>query len=262
MNSIKTEYRTFTFNQDTVDISVKYRIQNEDLIFFIHGLGCGKNHFDEVWNYDILDQYSIVTFDLPGCGDSSRPTNFSYDLQEHAKICLKLLSFFPEQRIHIVGHSMGGAIGLILAELIPQTVQSFINVEGNLMNFDCEMSRRKASVPFIDFVARELPGLQVVTELSDEPGTRLWSKNIRRADKKGFYCSSRSLVSWSDSGVLLDKFKKLNCNKVYVYGENNSFLRILTSLDGIQKTCISKSGHFPMNDNPGEFYEFIADFIG
>jgi pimeloyl-ACP methyl ester carboxylesterase len=249
------------YNNNEFNISLTSRETGRNLIIFIHGLGCSQNNFIDVWNIESLKTYSIITMDLPGFGKSPMVENFSCDLEAHAEICRKVIAQFPHDTIHIVGHSMGGAIGLLLAEMIRDRLSSFVNVEGNLTGYDCNVSRQKASVSFEDFVAKQLPALILTTSLSDEPGRRLWSRYIKMADKKGFYLSSKSLVSWSDSGLLLKKFQKLDCRKVYIYGERNSFLNVLLLLKGIETAYISNSGHFPMNDNPDEFYQFLADFI-
>jgi pimeloyl-ACP methyl ester carboxylesterase len=255
--------RTLSLTYDRIKFRISYKLRKSpgDLIFFIHGLGCAKENFDDVWDVDRLKKYSVMTFDLPGFGDSSKPDNFSFDLQDHASICAELLSAFPARNVHIVGHSMGGAIGLLLSDLIRQRLRSFINVEGNLTSYDASVSRKQSGVTFDEFKTMELPGLLLVTSLSRETGTRLWSKLIRKASARGFYLSSRSLADWSDKGILLTKFIGLNCKKIYVHGEKNSLLRVLTLLDGIPTKSIPDSGHFPMNDNPEKFYSFLADFI-
>ncbi len=249
------------YKNSRIALAVNMRMCGNDLLFFIHGLGCAKENFDGVWSHQKLKEYSIVAFDLPGFGDSPGLNNYSYDLEEHAEVCRSLLENFPQNNIHIIGHSMGGAVGLILAEKIPERLASFINVEGNLIGHDCTVSRRKASVSFEDFEKKQLPGMILATSMSVEPGRKLWSELMKKSDKQGLYYSSRSLVTWSDSGLLLEKFKKLNCKKVYIYGDMNSSMLILRKLEGITLHCISKSGHFPMNDNPEEFYNYIASFI-
>lgn len=252
---------TIDYKNKPIQLSVRMRICGNDLILFIHGLGCAKENFESVWSQNKLMAYSIIAVDLPGFGDSPGPDFFSYDLEEHAAVCCCLLADLPAYRVHIVGHSMGGAIGLILAEKIYDRLGSFINVEGNLIGQDCNVSRRKASITFEDFRKKQLPGMILSAALSDEPGRRLWSVFLKKADARGLYCSSRSLVSWSDSGELLKIFRKLKCNKVYIHGDKNSSLIILHMLEEIPVISISNSGHFPMNDNPDEFYDFIASII-
>ena len=244
-----------------LNIAARYRRRSGDLIFFIHGLGCAKEHFDDAWNVDALNEYSIVAFDLPGFGESPGHENFSYDLQDHAEVCRQVIDRMPDVRVHIVGHSMGGAVGLLLSDMIRARVESFVNVEGNLISQAGNVSRRNASATFEEFQNKRLPGMIFVTAISNEPGMKLWSDCIKRSDKKGLYLSSKSLAEWSSTGILLEKFMELSCRKIYVYGESNSYLKVLRLLDGIPTARISKSGHFPMNDNPVEFYSTIADFL-
>lgn len=248
-------YKNGDFN-----LSIKSRKKGRDLIFFIHGLGCSQNTFNDAWHAEGLSNYSLVTMDLPGFGESSMSDNFSCDMEAHAEICRDVLSHFSGYRIHLVGHSMGGAIGILLTDMIHDRLASFVNIEGNLIGRDCTVSREKSSVSFEDFINKQLPALILTTSLSVEPGRRMWSRYIKMANKKGLYLSSQSLVRWSDSGLLLNKFKELDCKKVYIYGDADSFLNVLTLLEGIQTISISASGHFPMNDNSEEFYSVLSDF--
>jgi len=243
------------------NIASKCRIKGRELIFFIHGLGCAKEHFDDAWSFDRLNEYSIVALDLPGFGDSPGHEDFSYNLLEHAEVCKKVIDSMPGFRVHIVGHSMGGAVGLLLSDMIRERLESFVNVEGNLISQAGDISRRNASLTFEEFQKKQLPGMIFVTAVSHEPGMKLWSGCIRKSDKKGLYLSSQSLARWSESGILLEKFRGLACKKIYLYGEANSFMKVLRMLDGIPAVCISKSGHFPMNDNPMEFYNTLTDFL-
>jgi pimeloyl-ACP methyl ester carboxylesterase len=255
--------RTFTINWENADFTIASRLRDTggDLIFFIHGLGCAKEHFDEAWGAGELEKFALLAIDLPGFGDSSKPENFSYGLSDHAKICGKILALFPGRGLHIVGHSMGGAIGVLAAESVRTRLKSFVNVEGNLIGHDSTVSRSSALLTLHEFRTRELPRMLLSTSMSPEPGMRLWSRCIRKADPRGFYLSSLSLTEWSDRGVLLKKFAGLECRKIYVYGERDRFLKVLARLDGIPTAEISGSGHFPMNDNPGEFYSLLADFV-
>ncbi|HNW28119.1 MAG TPA: alpha/beta hydrolase [Spirochaetota bacterium] len=252
---------TIDYKNSRVTLAVKQRISGNELLFFIHGLGCAKENFDSVWDIRDLEWYAIIVPDLPGFGDSPGLVDYSYDLEEHACICKSLLDCYPRHKVHVIGHSMGGAVGLILAEKIPERLASFINVEGNLVGRDCTVSRKKASVSFEDFKKRQLPGMILATAMSAEPGRRLWSVLLNKAEKEGLYYSSRSLVAWSDSEVLLEKFRNIRCKKIYIHGDINSSMPVLRQLEGIPVRSISKSGHFPMIDNPEEFYNCISDFI-
>ncbi len=249
------------YNNSPIQLAARIRDRGDDLIFCIHGLGCAKENYHDVWSQKALSEYSIIALDLPGFGNSAGLDDFSYDMKELAAVCGSFLSHFPNKRVHIIGHSMGGAVGLLLADSIHERVASFINVEGNLIGQDCTVSRRKSSSSFENFKTKQLPAMIHSMAMSDEPGRRLWSVLMKKADPRALYLSARSLVQWSDSGILLKQFLELTCSKVYVYGEFNSFMKVLRMLGDLPAICISKSGHFPMNDNPDEFYYSVASFI-
>ncbi len=258
---MQTQIISIQYNNRTMQLAAKIRSSDDDLIFCIHGLGCAKENFHDIWSHNALKEYSIIALDLPGFGDSACLDDFSYDMKEFAAVCDSLLSRFPNERVHIIGHSMGGAVGLLLADHIKERMASFINVEGNLIGRDCTVSRQKSSISFENFKTKQLPAMVHDTARSEEPGRRLWSVLMKKADPLALYLSSRSLVKWSDSGILLKHFTELSCSKMYVYGERSAAMIILRMLGDIPTFCISQSGHFPMNDNPDEFYNTIALFI-
>lgn len=242
-------------------ISVNVRQAGDELILFIHGLGCAKEAFMGVWNIPALRDYSIVAFDLIGFGDSSKPADFSYAMEEQAAICRELLSRFRYEKLHLVAHSMGGVIGLLLAEKAADRLFSFVNVEGNLIAADCGMSRRVASVSYGVFEKRLFHGFREMARRSINRGERGWAMWSKKSDPLGFYRSAKSLVGWSDRGDLLGSFIRLRCSRAYFYGEANAHLEVLNLLEGVEKVCISRSGHFPMSDNPSEFYARVAEVI-
>ncbi len=263
MRWLEPVYKIFNivFKGMDLAISSKIRQADDELILFIHGLGCTRESFEEVWQSSVLNGFSIATFDLVGYGDSSKPIDFSYSMEEQAEICKELLTHFHYKRLHIVAHSMGGVIGLLLAESVMDTLHSFVNVEGNLIGADCGMSRRVASVSEAEFEKRLFHGLKQMASKSSNRGERLWAIWYAKSHPMGFYRSAKSLVEWSDRGDLLGSFLRLGCKRVYFYGEANSHLEVLALLEGVEKICISKSGHFPMIDNPQEFYSRIAEVL-
>ena len=245
------------------EISIKFKEGSGNLIIFVHGLGCAKESFDDLWDFTgLFKDFSLLTFDLPGFGDSSRPTDFSYTMQDQAEICKALLDTLKPEKVHIVAHSMGGAIGLLLAEKAREKTASFINIEGNLISEDSgPLSRKPMRVSFEEFEKRVLNELKSFVGRSRDRSSQLWLRWYEKSDVLAYHRSSLSLVEWSDSGNLLKKFEGLKINKAYVYGEKNSRLKVLDTLQKIRKISISKSGHFPMIDNPEEFYSILYEVL-
>ena len=244
-----------SFNNTRFDVSTAFRDAGKDLIVFLHGLGCSSETFRGVWQRPEFNNYSILCLNQPGFGDSEAPEGFLYSMEEHAQVCTDVLSACAFENLHIVGHSMGGAIGLLLPREILDSVCSFANVEGNLNPEDCVFGSRDAcSVPYDIFVNDTLPQFRQASEN--------WNKNgLNVASPLAFYESAKSLVAWSDSGKLLQAFHGLSCHKTYIYGEKNAAHPTVNTVDGIPKIEIESAGHFVMNDNPEGFYSALLDFI-
>lgn len=259
---MKTITLNIPWRKINIEIIANIRNTGRDIIFFIHGLGCTKESFIDAWNSRMIKNYSIISPDLPGFGKSPGNTKFSYKLEEYAEICRLILKKYPRKRVHLVGHSMGGAIALLLIDLYSDHIVSFTNVEGNLFNTDCGISRSVVTSPsFETFKLTLFNRLKYYDILKTDKGTRLWSEWIEKTNPVAFNKSAESLVQWTDSGMLLKKFKDLKCKKSYFCGEKNSHRKVLDLICEIKIVSISGSGHFPMNDNPNEFYHKLAQFI-
>lgn len=244
------------------EISTKVRNGNNELIMFIHGLGCSKDSFEHVWDSPEFQNYSLLAFDLVGYGDSSKPMDFSYGMEEQAELCSLLLNQFQHDKIHIVAHSMGGAIGLLIAERIKDRLASYISVEGNLIGDDCGIvSRKTVGYSFEEFQNKLFDKLIMSSRFSEDRSAKLWGEMLTKCDSSAFYKSSQSLVEWSDSNKLLGLFIDLKVNKKYIYGDKNSQMDVLKMLKDIERISISNSGHFVMSDNPHEFYKKLYNII-
>jgi len=242
---------------DNYEVATVFRERGEELLLLLHGLGCSKETFQDIWFREELNEYSIMSLDFIGFGESTKSNQFSYLMEDQAAVCAKVVRNILPKQVHIIAHSMGGAIGLLLPPDLLNSTLTFANLEGNLISDDCGIiSRKTINVSFNEFRKELLPHLKT---LSLSPGEgRLF---LDSALPLGIYKSSISLVRWSESGDLLSRFQQLPCKKAYFFGEKNVHLYVLNRLNTNEKVMISKSGHFMMNDNPDEFYSHLATFL-
>jgi len=228
------------YNGIDFDISMKHR-KGEETIILIHGLIGSKGNFRTIWNIPYFDKFGILSFDLPGFGKSSKPKDFSYDMKDQAKICKLIIEKLNLKNIHLVCHSMGGVIGLMLIEMIPERMKSFSNLEGNLVLEDASLSREINDLTFEEFESGDLLG--------------------EKDDHNIVFKSSKSIIHWTDTGNLLERFIDLELNKTYFYGEKHRLTSVELLKGKVETIMISKSGHFLMRDNPEELYSKLAEFI-
>ena len=91
-------------------------------ILLIHGIAGNLRHY----TYGVADRlaahYRVIAVDRPGCGYSTRSPGVSVSLQAQADTMAELLDKLKIDRAVIVGHSLGGAVALSLAQRHPQRV--------------------------------------------------------------------------------------------------------------------------------------------
>lgn len=232
------------------NLSANIRNGHAGDILFIHGLGCSKESFDYVFQNELFKEWRLIAPDLLGFGESTKPDDFSYTMDDHANTLHKLLVELESKQPIIIAHSMGGAIGLLLNDKLP-SIQYFFCLEGNLVAEDCFVSKTVASEVENEFTK--------ITYYKNPLNFRCRHHESEPAPSPiAYYRSSVSLVKLSESGVLLDKFLNLESPRNYIYGEENKNTKSVHTLANKDIIEIKNCGHFMLNDNPHDTYREIA----
>jgi pimeloyl-ACP methyl ester carboxylesterase len=237
-------------------LSSKLRPGPDHLLLFLHGLGCTKQSFDGAFAAAGLNNYSICTLDLLGFGDSDKPDYLSYTMEEHAETVRLVLEQLAFAKVSIVAHSMGGAVGLLLAQNLPN-LERFISVEGKLITSGEGIATSVlASLLYDEFLGGGSDRFLAQLQSSPRPAFKAWAGWYRQASPRAIHAGARSLVHWADSGRLLEMFNHLP-DATYIYGGDSTKSLLLPQLIGAKVVKIPNAGHFPMLDNPDKFYAAI-----
>lgn len=253
--------------KETHGLSYRLRRSGPESILFIHALGAGRNSFDPCFGLKSFQRYTLGAVDLPGCGGSDPLDDFSYSMKDQAGLVLKWITELGLDRIVLVGHSMGGVIGLYLAESLGQRVEAFFNLEGNLNPSDCMFSGKIASLPLKTFEERGFQqfkrSLKENMERDPSPGLENYFENISKVSPRALYLSSLSLVKESANGDLSERFLNLPLKKWYIWGENsvNPITRAFLDENSIPYFIVPESGHFMIDDQPEMFYRILLEAL-
>jgi len=216
----------------------------------------------------MTNQLVTVFEDLIGFGDSDKPPSFCYRMREQASVLKKVMEHLGVERFHVIAHSMGGIVGIELAEMMPQRIRSLINLEGNLTIEDCTISKQVAEMSEEYFAQEGFENLRnSIAEESKKAGNeslRDYLKSLAKATPQSLHKSAISTVRESSRGDLFTRFDKLPFYKCYIYGEKNKGVFPVEKMlkqKGIPLFYVSKSGHSMRKENPKEFDELVLKII-
>ena len=238
-------------------LSVRFREDGDNLILFVHGLGCSKDSWRDAWQRPELRGKSLLALDLPGFGHSTCPPGFTADLADYARVLGALIDAHALRRIHLVAHSMGGSIALLLPSQVLSRLASLVLVEPRMFKSSCGIAAEAAEVSLEEFQHTVFPAMR--QRMSGDPHAMF---DLDRADTGIFYASSQSLIQWAAGRELLERFEHADCRKYFIYGAENTHLQELNFVAPTSTLSIESAAHFVMQDNPDGFYACLSSLVG
>jgi pimeloyl-ACP methyl ester carboxylesterase len=105
----------------------------EPTLVWVHGLGSSSPaYYSAVATHPLFHERRSLLIDLLGHGISDRPSDATYTLEEHADLLASALTTAGVRDAQLIGHSMGGAVAVVLAARHPHLVQALVLVHANL----------------------------------------------------------------------------------------------------------------------------------
>ncbi|WP_235147935.1 MULTISPECIES: alpha/beta fold hydrolase [Fischerella] len=96
-------------------------------LLFLHGWGISTEPYHEILEL-LAQQHSLIAPDLPSFARSPYPQVIP-DYESYAKFILSFLEVLNIKQVHVVGHSLGGGIAIVLSNLCPDKVRSLVLVD-------------------------------------------------------------------------------------------------------------------------------------
>jgi pyruvate dehydrogenase E2 component (dihydrolipoamide acetyltransferase) len=195
-------------------------------LVLVHGFGGDLNNW--LFNHEALAAgRRVIALDLPGHGESGKVLQRG-DLDELSGVLLALLDHLDIPVVHLVGHSMGGAVSLNTARLAPQRVRSLTligsaglgtEINGGYLQGFVEAANRNALKPQLvqlfsngDLVNRQMlddmlkyKRLEGVDAALGQLAANLFADGRQQADLRAVVQDGQQpvLVIWgSDDGII------------------------------------------------------------
>ncbi|SOB80185.1 alpha/beta fold hydrolase [Streptomyces sp. 1331.2] len=243
---------------------------------YLHGLGASSPvYFAAAAAHPLLAGRRSLLLDLLGFGISDRPTDFGYTLEEHADAVAAAVRAAGLSRVEVVGHSMGGAVAIVLAHRHPALVSRLLLVDANLDRIDPARQRPGSSGIASYTEAEFLAGGR--DEVAERVGPFWWS-TMRLADPRALHRSARHLARATEP-TMREMLLGLDLPRTFLYPAADGDPTDGDPTDGdptdggpadadglraagVRVVAVPDCGHNIMLDNPDGFAAAAADALG
>ncbi|PTT09654.1 alpha/beta hydrolase, partial [Flavobacterium sp. HMWF030] len=214
------------------------------------------------------DKHRIITIDLLGHG-KSEPLGYVHSMEENANVVHEVLEHLKIEKATILGHSMGGYVGLAFAELFPKSIQKLVLLNSTSREDSAEkkLNRTRAikavKQNYVGFVS-----LAIANLFSENNRTRLADKieNVKtealKTPLQGIIASLEGMKIRKDRESLLQQ----NLFPVLlILGKKDPVLNYEDSISQIEDTTgelVSfEDGHMSHIENKEELKTILLNFF-
>jgi len=248
-------------------------------LVMLHGLGATKISFLPTVAA-LADRYRTIAVDLPGFGDSGKPLGAPYDPAFFADSILSFLDALGLERVHLLGHSMGGRAALEVAFDHPERVAGLILVTPSLA-----WLRSRPWARYLRMLRPELGALQPAPRAVAEaflerilPGAdapwvqaaldEFLRSYLTRRGRVAFYAAARQIYLEEPEGPngFWPRLRGLGSESLFVWGRREHLVplgfarhvrRHVPRARHMELAC----GHVPQVERPARLHAAIADFL-
>lgn len=249
-----------------------------EAVVFVHGNPGSADDWERLVGAAAEAGQRAVAFDLPDFGETVAPDGFAHDVSSYASFLGEVLKAMEIERVHLVIHDFGGAIGLVWAMAHPDALVSITLIDTGLMPgyrwhgmarvwrtpVAGEALQASATRPLFRFLVslREPRGLprEFVERMYDH-----YDRRTRRAVLE-LYRATPDPGGMSES--LVELFRPRDLPALVVWGEDDVYLpssyayRQREAFPSADVHVLPASGHWPYADAPETVERLLADFLG
>lgn len=253
-------------------------------VLLVHGVGSSMDTWSELYSQLTESGRSVVLVDLFGHGRSGAG-NGDYSLGANATMLRDVLNFLSIERVHLVGHSLGGGVSMQMYYQFPDRITSLTLIASGGLGTEVGVSLRAATLPGSEMVIRVISRPEVTSTLKHVVGV-LGVFGIRRhgfddrlvqtlrdlndeARLSGFVNTLRSVIGIAGQRVsALDRLTLVEPERtLIIWGDSDPMLpsahgyTLHELLPGSRIVIVTNSGHDPHGDNPELVYKELVAHI-
>ncbi|WPO79815.1 alpha/beta hydrolase [Flavobacterium sp. KACC 22761] len=236
-------------------------------IVLLHGFLENKKMWKEY--VDLFSKNNrVITIDLLGHGETEC-LGYVHEMQDNANVVNEVLEHLQIEKAILLGHSMGGYVGLAFAELFPNKIKKLVLLNSTSKEDSAEkkLNRTRAikavKQNYIGFVS-----LAIANLFSENNRIRL-ANEIEKVKEEALKTPLQGIIaSLEGMKIRKDRESLLHENRfpvLLILGKKDPVLNYEDSLSQIEDTTVElvsfEDGHMSHIENKEELKKILSDFF-
>ena len=244
-----------------------------EILLLVHGFGGDKDNWIR-FTRTLTDTFRVVIPDLPGFGESNRHWEWDYSARTQATRLLEFAEVLGLERFHLAGHSMGGHIAGLLADMKPASVKSLALItSGGVKSPNESYVAERAAAGDLVLIPRTRDEFERLIEIASyDPPFIPWpvsgvlaDESIAEADFKEYVLGT--LRQQEESDMLEALLPQLGIPVFVLWGRHDRLIDVST-VDVIREllpdatyVIMEESGHLPIIEQPDIAADHYRQFL-
>lgn len=246
-------------------------------LMLIHGFWSSHLEFDDVID-ELASDFHVIAPDLPGSGQSEKPNpaRYDYGVESFSEAVADLIAAYGLGRAFVLGHALGGAVGLTLAASHSELVTRLVLVDPLCYPHPLNRRLRAPLWPVIgSAIFKQLYGRHLFRRyFRDEVFSRGVPFPQRRVDQLYDYFNTPSaresayavLRSMLDTRAVVARITRIRHPTLVVWGRDDRIFPAAFALKLSREVPhanleIMDAGHSPHAERPAEFVAVVKEFF-
>jgi pimeloyl-ACP methyl ester carboxylesterase len=261
--------------EDLAGVRVRYVRRGEGpALVLLHGFAASVYTWADVIPA-LAQDHDVIALDFPGFGGSDIPSDLSPAL--YPATVLALMDRLGVSRATLVGNSLGGAVGVVLAARHPARVRRLVLIDS--AGFNLAASRRP-------LILRAVGWAPVSAALEVLPVRRLMVRGALRQvfhddslvtkekveeylaplTRPGSTAAQRALLARPDVFGLPGLVSEVRVPTLVIWGRHDSWIPVddadlfVAAIPGSRKVVLEECGHVPQEERPKEVVHLVQEF--
>jgi len=256
-------------------VHVEQSGQGEPVVL-LHGFGASTYSWRKVIPA-LGASHRVIAIDLNGFGYTERPKDLaSYTREGQIAMILGVMDALGIDRAHIVGHSYGGGLSLLLATIHPERFRTLVLVDSSAPTYPDDRRSRLASVrPFANLFLRAVALRPAMVRRSLRAS--VYDGSLVTPGLVQAYLDSVSIEGAEDAfyGLTVPRvvpgprvrLDQIRVPTLAIWGAEDRLIPLASSrrsvahIPGSEFVVIEHCGHLPMEEKPEELLAALLPFL-